>query len=171
MAKHLKKENNKKNFIIILQFTFIIMLIISAIEIIKWYKENKENENLSKEILNSVTINENEESTTKYNIDFEKLKEKNHDTVAWLKVNGTNIEYPVVKSEDNSYYLNHNFEKEYNEAGWIFADYKNKFDGTDKNIVIYGHNRRDGSMFGSLENILNSDWYDNVENRKLTFIT
>lgn len=171
MARHLKKENNKKKLIFILQFIFIIMLIISAIEIIKWYKENKENEKLSKEILNSVTINENEESTTKYNIDFEKLKEKNHDTVAWLKVNGTNIEYPVVKSEDNSYYLNHNFEKEYNEAGWIFADYKNKFDGTDKNIVIYGHNRRDGSMFGSLENILNSDWYDNVENRKLTFVT
>ena len=49
--------------------------------------------------------------------------------------------------------------------------YKNKFDNTDKNIVIYGHNMRDGSMFGSLKNILNSDWYDNEENTDITLCT
>ena len=46
--------------------------------------------------------------------------------------------------------MNHNFEQEYNSAGWIFMDYKNKLDGTDKNIVIYGHNMKDLSMFGKL---------------------
>jgi sortase B len=81
------------------------------------------------------------------------------------------VEYPVVKSTNNSFYLNHSFDKSKNSAGWIFADYKNKFDNTDKNIVIYGHNMRDGSMFGSLKNILSSDWYDNEENTNITLYT
>ena len=67
--------------------------------------------------------------------------------------------------------MNHNFEKKYNIAGWIFADYKNNFDKTDKNIVIYGHNRKDGSMFGTLKNILKEEWYSNEENFVIDFIT
>ena len=55
-------------------------------------------------------------------------------------------------------------------AGWIFADYKNKVDGTDKNLVIYGHNMRDDSMFGSLKNILNDDWHNEEENKYVTFV-
>ena len=81
------------------------------------------------------------------------------------------MEYPVVRSTNNSFYLNHSFDKSKNLAGWIFADYKNKFDNTDKNIVIYGHNMRDDSMFGSLKNILNSDWYDNEENTNIWFFS
>ena len=71
----------------------------------------------------------------------------------------------------NIYYLKHNFNKESNSAGWIFADYKNKVDGTDKNLVIYGHNMRDDSMFGSLKNILNDDWHNEEENKYVTFVT
>lgn len=106
-----------------------------------------------------------------YTVDFEKLKDMNEETVGWIKVKGTNIEYAVVKSSDNSYYLNHNFEKKYNSGGWIFADYKNKFDGTDKNIVIYGHNMKDNSMFGTLKNVLKENWYNNEENHVINFIT
>lgn len=84
----------------------------------------------------------------------------------WLNVKGTSVDYPVVKSSDNnSYYVKHNFNKESNIAGWIFADYRLKLDGTDKNIVIYGHNMKDGSMFGSLKKkALNKEWYGNSEN-------
>lgn len=104
-------------------------------------------------------------------MNFEKLKQENSDTVAWLKVENTNIEIPVVQAKDNSYYLTHNFNKKYNVAGWVFADYKNKFDETDKNIVVYGHNMRDDSMFGSLKNVINEEWYDNKDNQYITFIT
>ena len=68
----------------------------------------------------------------------------------FLKINNTNINYIVIKGKDNEYYLNHNLNKQKNIAGWIFADYKNKLDGSDKNIVIYGHNIVDKSMFGSI---------------------
>ena len=133
---------------------------------------NQNNKKISDEIAEFVTVDETkEDDEEKYVVDFEKLKEKNSDIVAWLKVKGTNIETTVVKSTNNDYYLTHNFNKEYNSAGWIFADYKNKVDGTDKNIVIYGHNMRDDSMFGSLKNILNSDWYDNEENTNITLYT
>ena len=126
---------------------------------------NQNNKKISDEISKFITLDETKEDNEgKYVIDFEKLKEKNSDVVAWLKVNGTNIETTVVKTTNNDYYLTHNFNKEYNSAGWIFADYKNKVDGTDKNLVIYGHNMRDNSMFGSLKWVINEDWYNNEDN-------
>lgn len=151
---------------------FTALLIYSGTKIVIWYMNNQNNKKISDEIAEFVTVDETkEDDEEKYVVDFEKLKEKNSDIVAWLKVKGTNIETTVVKSTNNDYYLTHNFNKEYNSAGWIFADYKNKVDGTDKNIVIYGHNMRDDSMFGSLKNILNSDWYDNEENTNITLYT
>ena len=112
-----------------------------------------------------------EEQEVKYNIGFKSLKEQNSDVVAYIKVNGTNIDYVVVRSKDNSYYLKHNFNKEYNIAGWIFSDYHNKFDETDKNIVIFGHNTKDGSMFGTLKNVLDKSWQENKDNLKILLVT
>ena len=106
-----------------------------------------------------------------YKIDFAKLKQKNSDAIAWIKVNGTDIDFPVVKGTDNSYYLTHNFDKEKNKAGWIFADYRNKFDGTDKNIIIYGHNMKNGSMFASLKDVIKEEWYNNENNKYIALIT
>ena len=174
--KQCKQKNNKKllsKIIIILQIIFLGIIIFSIIEIYKWYKENKSNNEIAKQISGYVTIDNGKEENDKdkYSIDFEALKQQNSDTVAWIKVNNTKIEYPIVKADDNSYYLTHSFDKSYNSAGWIFANYKNKFDGTDKNIVIFGHNRRDGSMFGTLKNVLDESWYNNQENMDIIFAT
>ena len=176
-AKRLKEENikSRKILLTILEIFFIGLMIVSAVEIFIWYRDNKNNEALLNEISKSITIdinNENlDETDNKYRVDFRTLKEINPDMVGWLKVNGVNIEYTVVKTNNNWFYLNHSFDKSFNYAGWIFADYKNKFDGTDKNIVIYGHNRRDGSMFGTMKDILKPEWYNNEENKYITFIT
>ena len=107
----------------------------------------------------------------KINVDFNSLKTRNSDVVGFLKVNGTNIESIIVQGKDNSYYLSHNFEKKSNKGGWMFADYRNKFDGSDKNIIIYGHNMRDGSMFATLKNILNREWQEKEDNKYVTFVT
>lgn len=175
----IKKENKINN--VLLSFVEIILigvLIFSTIKVIKYIVDNNENEKIEEEISDLVeyveeTTNnaEQEENNNKYNIDFATLKEKNSDTVGYLKVNGTDIENVVVKGKDNSYYLKHNFNKEYNTAGWIFADYHNKLDGTDRNIIIYGHNMRNNTMFGTLKNVLNEEWKDVEENRFITFIT
>lgn len=179
MGKHYKTKSKGDIVLSILRMIFFITAGISIINIAKWYIDSKQNdiieEKLSKVILVENVANDdnenNNEAETSYKIDFAKLKEINSQTVAWLKVNGTDIEYAVVQSNDNSYYLNHTFEKKYNSAGWIFADYKNKLDGTDKNIVIYGHNRKNNSMFGTLKNVLKENWYNNEENHIIDFIT
>ena len=171
----MKKDNKiKKYIILVFELIFIAMLIYSLIEIAIWYINNIQNKEINKQMQNSIIIETNKENETKeekYDIDFNTLKQTNIDIIGFLKVNGTNIETIVVKGNDNEYYLNHNLEKKYNKAGWVFADYKNKLDLTDKNIIIYGHNMKDSSMFGTLENILKEEWYNNEQNRKLTFIT
>ena len=163
-----KKGNKKKTikFSSLLILVFIIVLVFSGYKIIKWFLNNKENENIQSDLAQYVEIQKDENDTedNTYKIDFKALKEINSDTVGWIKVNGTNIEYVVVQGDDNNYYLNHNFEKQSNNAGWIFADYKNKFDYTDYNIVIYGHNMRNDSMFGTLKNVLTSGWLKNTDN-------
>ena len=173
LAKHAKKED-KKYIAIILQLIFSLILIYSLIEIAKWYLDNKQNEEIMGEISNAITVVESEPNTENheenYKIDFDALKQVNNETVAFLKVNGTEIEYPIVKTTNNDFYLKHSFDKKYNAAGWIFADYRNKFDDTDKNIVIYGHNRKNGTMFSSLRNILKKEWYNNPENLKIELV-
>ena len=167
-------KNKKKLFNVvmrIIEIIFLILLVYSSINIFKWYNNNKENKQIINEIAESVTINEDTNKEKKYKINFEELKQKNSDTVAWLKVENTNIEFPIVQANNNSYYLTHNFNKKYNVAGWIFADYKNKLDGTDRNIVVYGHNMRDNSMFGSLKDVTTEEWYNNEENKYITFVT
>ncbi len=166
----MKKGNKVIVFKAMIYLILFATLIYSGSKIYDWHKENVQNTSIAKNMNNAaVTKNENS-NENKYTVNFNLLKSQNSDTVAWIKVNGTNIEYPVVKSENNEFYLNHSFDKTNNSAGWIFADYKNKFDGTDKNIVIYGHNRKDKSMFGTLKNILNPEWYNNPENEEIIFI-
>jgi sortase B len=98
------------------------------------------------------------------NVDFNELKKINKDIKGWIQVNGTNINYPFVQSSDNDYYLNHSIDKSYNSAGWVFLDYRNKLDTIDKNTIIYAHGRLDKTMFGSLKNVLTSDWQNNSNN-------
>ena len=173
-GKRMKKNNKKKIILnLIIYFLLVSILIYSGIKIYEWYKDNTNNSEIAEKIKDIAIVREENENEDKegYKIDFNKLKEQNSDSIAWIKVNSTDIEYPVVKTENNNFYLNHSFDKSKNSAGWIFADYRNKFDGTDKNIVIYGHNMKDGSMFGSMKNILNSDWYNNEENTNIILNT
>ena len=96
----------------------------------------------------------------------------NEDTVAWLKVNNTNIDYPVVQTIDNDFYLNKNFYKQNDKAGWVFMDYRNNSKELNQNTIIYAHNRfSNGVMFGTLSNTLNRDWYTNPDNQYIEFDT
>ena len=178
MEKHSEKnvnKNKKEMFLNILIIIFIITLIISSGYIVKWFMDNKENEKISDKVSEAIVENNEakneEDEKNEYKVDFDKLKEINNQIVAYLKVNGTKIEHAVVQAKDNKYYLRRSLDKKYNVGGSIFMDYKNKLDGTDKNIVIYGHNMNDDSMFGTLKNILKDEWYNNEENYIINFTT
>lgn len=165
-------KKKSKILVTFIQIVLIAVIIFSGIKIIEWIKSNKKNKDIMSEIKENVVINnEMDSNNEEYKIDFAKLKQKNSDAIAWIKVNGTDIDFPVVKGTDNSYYLTHNFDKEKNKAGWIFADYRNKFDGTDKNIIIYGHNMKNGSMFASLKDVIKEEWYNNENNKYIALIT
>lgn len=142
MGRKKNKKYEKTILNLILYIILLSILIYSGIKIFKWYKDKTNNNKIAEQIKSTVIV-----------------EEENGD------------EYTVVKGTNNSFYLNHCFDKSNNSAGWIFADYRNKFDNTDKNIVIYGHNIRDGSMFGSMLNILNAKWYENEENTNITLYT
>lgn len=187
-SKHSKENTNK--IILVFRIISIIIIICCLIYIYSWYMENKRTSDMlsnvtQSSVLDTVEIEipikdsesnaedtaENTATVTTYKLDFNNLFSINSSTVGWINVPGTSINYPVVQSSDNSFYLSHSFDKSNNKAGWIFADYRNKFDGTDKNIIIYGHNRMDSSMFATLKNTQKQDWLNNKNNRYITFTT
>lgn len=90
-------------------------------------------------------------------IDINSLKEKNSDTVLWMMVEGTNINYPVVQTDNNDYYLNHSFDRSYTTNGWPFMDYRNKLSMEDTNTIFYAHNLLNGTAFGSLSNLFETN--------------
>ena len=189
-----KKQKKKKNFILIFLFiVFLTFFTISTLKISFWHKDNKKTNEITEEIETITDIEEvieeenielvneeKEEPQSDYwyyitfpliQVDFNELIKKNSDTVAWIQVNNTNINYPVVKTTNNDYYLNRSYDKQYNEAGWVFMDYRNTGNLNDKNTIIYAHSRLDKTMFGSLSKVLKSNWYKNKDNHIIKIST
>lgn len=191
-----KKRKKKKNttwIFVILFSIFISIIVFCLIKIFIWGKDNKDTSKVINDITNAVNVtlrddddntelvnDTNEEETSDYwyyikfpliDVDITELKEKNSDTVGWINVNNTNINYPFVQTKDNSYYLNHSFDKKYNEAGWVFLDYRNSKNLNNKNTILYAHSRLDKTMFGSLSKVLKSSWYNNKDNHIIRLST
>lgn len=164
--------NLKKFITILLLCILFIILIYSIIKIIDWKKDSDKTKNEIDYLQEVAEVNDNENNnkneensnSENENINFENLEKINPDVVAWIKVNETNINYPVVKGKDNEFYLNHSFKKEFNNAGWVFLDYRNDIADLSKNSIIYAHNRQDGTMFGTLKNTLDEEWKNNERN-------
>lgn len=120
--------------------------------------------------IDNDTTNENsggQGNSTTYNanVDFDSLISTNSDTIAYIIVKGTNISYPVVQTDNNDYYLDHDFNHNYSIKGSIFADYRNTFDNLSLNTIIYGHHRLDNTMFGPLDKLFNESYYQNNTNQ------
>lgn len=108
----------------------------------------------------STNNNTNTQNATSYiNVNLNYYIQKNPETVGWIQVNGTNINYPIVKHSDNDYYLEHDFYKRKTNIGWIYADYRNNFQSFDSNTIIYGHNLINRTMFGSVPYLLQKNWF------------
>lgn len=188
-----KKKKNTTWIFVILFSIFISIIVFCLIKIFIWGKDNKDTSKVINDITNAVNVtlrddddntelvnDTNEEETSDYwyyikfpliDVDITELKEKNSDTVGWINVNNTNINYPFVQTKDNSYYLNHSFDKRYNEAGWVFLDYRNSKNINNKNTILYAHSRLDKTMFGSLSKVLKSSWYNNKDNHIIRLST
>lgn len=99
-------------------------------------------------------------------IDFDALKEQNEDVYAWIRIPGTNVDYPILQDEeDNGYYLSHTIDGEEKIEGSIYTENYNSKEFDDPNTVIYGHNMKNGSMFRTLHNYEDKAFFD--ENREV----
>ena len=165
-----KKKRLRKEVLYVILVFFISLFLVSIVGILKWFFDHKQYMEVKAEIDQYIMVDETADEPI-VTIDFKPLKEINSDTVGYIFVRGTAISYPVVQASDNKYYLNHSINGKKNNAGWVFMDYHNRLDGNDRNIILYGHNRVDGIMFGTLKNTLKSDWYENEHNHIIQFIT
>ena len=165
--------------------TYLICIFISS----RWYVQKLKVDYLANDILKTTQILEDDTpeviskeeyipvETDKYanvsflSVDFNDLIKKNSETVAWLKVNNTNVNYSVVQTNNNKYYLKHDFNKRSNYAGWIYGDYRDDFEYFGTNTIMYGHNMTNRTMFGSLVWCLKESWYKNVENQYIKLST
>ncbi len=187
-----KKLRFRKWVIVVFLIFFLSIFAVSINQVYQWLKDNKEIENISDDVVKDTKVKEKEDTENTENVNppdnkdndywnyikmsllevnFNELLTKNPDTVGWIQVKGTNINYPIVQTTDNSYYLTHAFDKTKNEAGWVFMDYRNDAVNFNQNTILYAHSRLTGSMFGSLKNILNSSWYTNKDNHIIRLST
>ena len=187
-----KKLRFRKWVIVVFLLFFLSIFIFSAYKLYSWHNDNKEIETIADDVVKDTKVKEKEDTENTENVnppdnrdndywnyikmsllevDFNELLAKNLDTVGWIQVKGTNINYPIVQTTDNSYYLNHAFDKTSNDAGWVFMDYRNDAVNFNQNTIIYAHSRYNGTMFGSLKNILNSSWYTNKDNHIIRLST
>ncbi len=93
-------------------------------------------------------------------INFQELNAINEDIIGWLRIRALDVSYPIAQAEDNDYYLHRTFAREDNFAGCIFLNCTNSKYFTDQNSIVYGHNMKNGSMFGTLKKFQDQEVYD-----------
>ena len=180
----LKQTNNS----ILKTCGYIIILIIAVLFIYVFYdnyNSMKNDEDTKTSIKEIISLDNTETIINEMNKDLKDNEKKvinkdvasvfknvNPETVGWLKVPNTNIDYPVVQTNNNSYYLNHNIFFKDDKNGWVFMDYHSDVVNLSDNLVIYAHNRYyNGIMFGNIQNMMRYNWYSNPDNHIITFKT
>ena len=148
--------------IILLIFILTIVFCIYCYILLKDFNEYKESDKSTEKLIEETI--EIKEETQERSIDWEYLKSINKDIIAWIEIENTKIDYPILKDKD-VYYLKHTFDKKYNSNGSIFTT--NSYPFEDKETIVYGHNMKNGSMFSDLEKYLNKDFLNSHFNFKI----
>ncbi|MDD5826768.1 MAG: class B sortase [Bacilli bacterium] len=165
----MKKKQILLNLLLVL---LIFLLGICIYNIFKLYRDNNSTSKIIRNIENKVVIPKidpsdasiiQQEDKLELENDFSKLSKINSDTVAWITIEKTNINYPIVQTTTNSYYLNHSFDKSLNVNGWIFLNTLNAGDFSDKNTIVFGHNTNGSTMFSQLKGIYNGKYGNEIK--------
>lgn len=189
------KKIEKKIIPITILTLSIITYLICIFILTRWYVQSERTKNFTSDFSNVLDKEEITEDTpdqykdltsiqtapetnsntgvdTNFiNVNLNYYTQKNPETVAWIQVNGTKINYPVVQHSENQFYLTHDFYQRQTTNGWIFGDYRNNFENFNNNTIIYGHNLINGTMFGTLPYLLNNSWFSNQNNHYIKLST
>ncbi len=185
--RKVKREKMLWSFIIAIS-SFVLIILIAVL--INWLLENKKTDDVletiymvsdvkeiktttknSNNVITTTSIYDEYENMNMLEVNFDNLKKINSDTVGWIKVNGTKINYPFVHTSDNEYYLKHTFDKTSNKKGWVFLDFRNDIENLSSNNILYAHGLVNNQMFGSLRKTINPSWYNNKSNHIITIAT
>lgn len=159
--------------LIVLEIIFAGIFLYSAMQLYSIYSDYKLASDEYDSLADQLVITENEEETEEgyvpdtpydyeipyYEVDLEAAKAQNADTIGWIILPDSKINYPIVKSRDNEEYLTRTFEGKQARSGAIFLDMYCKEDLSDQNSIIYGHNMKNGSMFRALNNMTKEEYF------------
>lgn len=185
--RKVKREKMIWSFIIAIS-SFVLIILIAVL--INWLLENKKTDDVletiymvsdvreiktttksSENVITTTSIYDEYENMNMLEVNFDNLKKINSDTVGWIKVNDTKINYPFVHTSNNEYYLKHTFDKTSNKKGWVFLDFRNDIENLSSNNILYAHGLVNNQMFGSLRKTIKPFWYNNKSNHIITIAT
>ena len=175
----MNKFKKVKNIIYIF---LIVLIVVSSIYIIKYYyniynakRQTKLLDNISIDKISEENASVTESPSENINPDktermlkLEELQKNNSDIVAWIEIEGTEINYPVLQGKDNSYYMTHDYQKKYSSNGSVFLDKDYSWDIPSTNLLIYGHNMNNNTMFQDLLSYQKESFYKEHPNIRFT---
>lgn len=182
--KQTNKKGSKQNIgLLILEIIFILIFLYALWQLCSifsdYHKASSEYKQLAQQVVEEIQTDsakdleeeqEEEKGTSildlpydyevpSYKVDLAAVKAQNPDTIGWIILPDTRINYPIVKSKDNAEYLTTTFEGQAANSGAIFMDMLCSSDFTDENAIIYGHNMKNGSMFRALNNLTDKEYF------------
>lgn len=156
---------------IIILIICIAVFLVSAFKIFSYVQERKAASDAYSDLKQVVQVEDSRKSNTEedknidngdsFSVDFDALSAINDDITGWIRCEGTKIDYPVMHTDNNDYYLSHLYDGKVNSSGAIFMDSRNEDINSDKNVVIYGHSMKNGTMFNSLKKYKDQKYYEN----------
>lgn len=177
----------KKGVFFAIVAILVVAFIGSAAYLVNYFVEGQQHQNRNDELIQqkehdaqtttpatvpSTTASETTEPSTQPETEptepvilpeYATLYEQNHDLVGWIKIEGTKVDYPVMQTsvDNKDYYLDHNFDKQSDVRGAIYAREECDFFAPSDNVTMYGHNMRDGSQFAGIGIYANKSAWDN----------
>ena len=166
--KQNRKQNKKFKIIVLGILIFIFAVGFSYIGYYIYNNFKSKNDN----VLNDIEINDKQitETKTERILQLEELKKQNNDIIGWLEIENIPINYPVLQCEDNNFYMTHNYKKEYSADGSIFLDKDYNWDLPSSNLLLYGHNNKNGNMFQELLEYEKESYYKEHPTIKFTTV-
>lgn len=169
----------KRKILTIVELVLVVIIVFSGYKVFsklyKYRKDEKTYNDITKEYkaiyLENVTDTKDKKSSndknTVYKSLYDKFSIRNPDYKFWLRIENTNINFPVVQGSDNKYYLKHDINKAESISGCPFVNCDNNVK-TDKNVIVYGHNMRSNNMFNHLEKFKESQFFNSDNNIVVT---
>lgn len=165
--KNERKKKKQQNILFRILFLLALAVFLyAAVRLIlygiTYWKGSHEYKGLQKYVSEQPKDEISTEENGEFTVDFSGLKELNPDCIGWIRFENINISYPIMQGEDNEYYLKHTFEGQAVTAASIFMDANNHADFSDQNTFIYGHNMKDKTMFGKLNDYKDEEFYKEI---------